>query len=297
MRVTFNSFHDESLTLLNREASRQSRLQNQVTSGQKISRADEDPQVAQKVLDLQTTSAQTQQFYRNAGYALDISRSSYSAVDDLRKVSDRAGELAGGVSALTTPEVFKTAAAEVDGLIEQALSAASQKFDGKYLLSGTKSDTAPFLATRDAQGKLTGVSYAGAAQGPSIQISESARVSPWLDGASNAGAGDFINKLVALRDALQSGDAAAVSAQRPGLQAAEDTVLGTLGRLGAQQQRLEAAQDSASAQYDEATARIGRYNDVDLPQAMVDFTKSQTAYQAGLQATAKIMSHSLLEYL
>jgi len=165
------------------------------------------------------------------------------------------------------------------------------------LLGGTRTDTPPFSISRDAQGKVTAVSYAGAAQGPSIQISETSSVAPYPDGASNNEVGVFINRLVALRDALQNKDAAAVSALRPGLQASEDAVVGTLGRLGAQQSRLETAQESASASYDEASARIGNYNDVDLPQAMVDCTKSQTAYQAGLQATAKILSHSLLDYL
>ncbi|MEA3213592.1 MAG: flagellar hook-associated protein 3 FlgL [Chthoniobacter sp.] len=297
MRVTFNSFRDESLTHLNREASNQARLQAQISSGQKISRPDEDPLVAQKILGLQSASAQAQQFHRSASHALDISRSSYAAVDQLRQISDRAGEVASGTSALTTPEAFKAYGAEVDGLIEQAVTAANQQSDGKYLLAGTRTDAQPFTVARDAQGKVTSVTYVGAAQGPAIQVSEVTSVSPYPDGASNSKLGDFINRLVAVRDAMQSNDAAAVTAQRPGLQNSEDALLGTLGSMGAQQHRLEMTQEAASSRYDEASGRISSYNDVDLPQAMVDLTRSQTAYQAALQATAKIMSHSLLDYL
>lgn len=297
MRVTFNSIRDDSLAGINREGTKQARLQNQISSGQKISRADEDPLVAQKILSLQSTSAQAQQYYRNAGTALDISKASFTAVDAVRQTSDRAGEIVASVGPLTTPDGFQTYGTEVDELIEQAVSAVNRQFDGKYLLGGTKTDTPPYTVARDGAGKVTSVAYVGAAQGASIQISEDSTVSPYTDGASNADLRDFINNLVALRDSLQSGNASAVSAQRPALQASEDAVLNTLGHLGAQQGRMEASQEAASSQYDDASVRISNYNDVDLPTAMVQLTKSQTAYQAALQAAAKIASHSLLDYL
>ncbi len=297
MRVTFNSFRDESLTHLNREAANSGRLQAQISSGQKISQADEDPLTAQKILGLQSANAQTQQFYNNANYALDISRASFGAVDEVRKVSDRVGEIVASIGELTMPVGFQGYGAEVDSLIEQAVTAANQRLDGKYLLGGTKTDIAPFTAARDAAGKITSVAYVGAAQGPAIQVGEATTVSPYPDGASNTEIADFINRLVAVRDSLQSSDTAGVAAQRGGLQNSEDAVLGTLGKIGGQQRRLEMSLESASARYEENTGRISNYNDVDLSQAIVELTKSQTAYQAALQTTAKIMSKSLLDYL
>ena len=297
MRVTFNSFRDESLANLHREASNQGRLQNQIASGQKISQADEDPSAAQKILALQSANAQVRGYFRNAGTALDISRSSYGAVDELRKVSDRAGEIATGVSSLTTPEAFAAYGVEVDSLLEHAVSAANQQFDGKYLLGGARTDTPPFSVVRDGAGKITSVTYVGAAQGPTLQVSEGSSVSPYTDGASNTEVGDFINQLVAMRSALESRDPVALTAQRPGLQDAEDAILGTLGGIAARQRRVEMAQEAASVRFDEGTARISDLNDVDLSQAIVELTKSQTAYQAALQTTAKIMSKSLLDYL
>lgn len=297
MRVTFNSTRDQSLLDLSREATNQARIQNQISSGQKISSADQDPQTAQKILSLQSGNAQAQQYYRNAGYALDISRASFSAMDAVRSISDRAGEVAGSISGLTTPDGFKGYATEVDGLIEQAITSVTQQFDGKYLFGGTKNDTVPYTVARDAAGKVTSVSYVGAAQGPAIQVADNATVSPYTDGSNNSDTADFINRLISLRDSLQSGDSAAVNAQRPGLQDSEEDLLNTLGVLGAQQSRMEASQNAASSSYDASNGRIGSLNDLDLAKAMIDLTKSQTAYQAGLQATAKIASHSLLDYI
>ena len=297
MRVTFNSQREESLIQISRHAAKQARLQAQISSGQKISAADEDPSSARKILSLQSTSAQAQQYYRNAGDALGISQASYQVVDQLRGISDRVGEIVSGVSSLTAPDSFQAYATEVDELIKQALAASSQQFDGQYLLSGTRTDTQPFTVTNDANGKVSSVSYAGAAEGPSIQISENATIAPYLDGNANADIGDFINRLVATREALTNGDTSAISNLRPALLDSENSVLGTLGQVAAQQRRLELSRDAASSRYDETAGHISRLNDVDMSTAIVELTQSQTAYQAALQATAKIMSRSLLDYL
>lgn len=298
MRVTFNSLHDDSLMHLQRQAATQARVQNQIASGQKISRADEDPFAAQRILTMQAGSEQAQQYFRNAGHTLDISSASFSAVDEIRKVSDRVGEIASASgSGVTSSESYAAYAKELDELLEHAVAATSRIFDGQYLLGGTKTDAPPFTVTRDAQGQVTSVAYVGAAQGASFAVSENASISPFTDGAANVQLGGFINTLVALRDAMQSGDAAAVSAQRPALQSGENGVLTTLGRLGAQQRRLELSQDANSASFNELATRISAANDIDLSQAVIELTKSQTAYQASIQSTAKILSQSLLDYL
>lgn len=297
MRVTFNSIRENSLLHMNRESAKLAKTQDEIASGQKITRPNEDPLVAQKILSLQSANAKDQQFYRNAGYALDISRASFSAMDRVRETVDRSGEIAESISGLTTPDAFRSYAEEVDGLIEQAVSVVNQQFDGKNLFGGTKTDSPPFNVTRDGTGKATAVAYVGAAQGADLQVSESTTVSPFADGASNTGTADFITRLIELRDALTGGDASSITALRPGLRASENEVLDTMGRLTAQQNHLEKTQDALSLRYDQAAARINQYNDVDLSTAIVNLTKSQTAYEASLQATAKISEHSLLDYI
>ena len=44
-------------------------------------------------------------------------------------------------------------------------------------------------------------------------------------------------------------------------------------------------------------ALIGGETDVDIAQSMVDLTKTQTAYQAALQAGAQVLRLSLLDYV
>lgn len=297
MRVTFNSIRDNSLLHMNRESSKLAKVQNEIASGQKITRANEDPLVAQKILSLQSANAKDTQFYRNAGYALDISRASYAAMDRVRETVDRSGEIAQSISGLTTPDAYRAYAEEVDGLIERAVSVVNQQFDGKNLFGGTQTDTPPFNVTRDGAGQATAIAYTGAAKGADYQISENTTVAPFVDGPTNTTTADFIGRLIGLRDALLAGDASAITAARPGLRTSENDVLNNLGRMTAQQNHLETTQDAISLRFDQATARINQYNDVDLSTAIVNLTKSETAYQASLQATAKISEHSLLDYI
>ena len=113
-------------------------------------------------------------------------------------------------------------------MIEQALQTVNTKYGGEHLFGGTKSDVAPFTAVRDVNGKITSVTYTGAANGAEIRISEGAKLSPFTNGAENQKLGDFMNNLVSLRDAMQGGSSAAVQTVRPALETSENDFLVTL---------------------------------------------------------------------
>lgn len=297
MRVTFNSYREDSIPQINRNAANQAKLQQQISSGQNITTADQDPLTAQRILDLQGDTAQTQQYYQNAGLALDINKVAYNAVDGARQASDRASEIMSSVNDMTLPDQMTANATEINGLIEKALASANSQYDGKYLLGGTKNDAPPFVATRDADGNITGVTYNGAAKGPDFQTGPNSTVSPYPTGDANSAVADFMNNLVSTRDAFKSGNPSTVLAQNTVLQGSNDALMGTLADLGSQQKTLQDVQTTASTNYDNLNNKISGYNDVNLAQATIDLTKSQVAYQASLQATSKIMQHSLLDYL
>jgi flagellar hook-associated protein 3 FlgL len=297
MRVTFNTYSDLLLPQLNQQGTATAKLQAQISSGQNVSQASDDPQTAQHILDLQNQGAQMQQFYQNSSTALTLNESTYSAVDGLRQVADRASQISLKGNSLTAPGAFDSYGAEVNQLIEQAMTSANQKLNGNALLGGTKTDAAPFTATRDSSGNITAVNYVGAATAPAIPVDASTSITPQTDGTTNQGFADFMNQLVSLRDALQNHDPTAVTTAGTAIGTSDDSMVNTLGGLGAQQSRLQALQDSYTTQFTDLSSRISSYNDVDITQAAVQLSKSQTAYQASIQAAAKIMSHSLLDYL
>ena len=182
-------------------------------------------------------------------------------------------------------------------MIEQALQTANTKYSGEHLFGGTKSDTAPFAATRDPAGRITGIAYNGAAAGAEIRISEGAKLSPFTTGAENQKLGNFMNNLVSLRDALETGTGAAVQATRPALTTSENDFIITLSGIGAKQTRLEADRSQNESRFAELDRLTSAETDADLPSTVVQLTQAQTAYQAALQSGAKILSMSLLDYI
>lgn len=297
MRIPNNNFSETLISQLQRLSGNQARLQGQAATGQRITNPSDDPAAVARVLQLQSEKQQIQQFASNNGRAHDISQSSYSAIQGLKGLSDRAGELGVLGTGVTSPDAFRAYAAESDQALEQALQLANTRYTGEHLFGGTKTDAPPFTATRDAMGKITAVTYAGAASGAEFRISEGAKLSPFTSGAENQQIADFMNNLVSLRDAFQSGGSAAVQAVRPGLETSENKFLVMLSDIGAKQMRLEVDGHQNAARFAELEKLTGAETDVDLSQVVVKLTQAQTAYQAALQSGAQILNLSLMDYV
>ncbi len=297
MRIPNSVFSDSLVSRLQKLTANQASLQAQVSSGQRINSASDDPAAMAHVLDLQADQQRVQQWSRNADRAYNVSQASYAAVKNLKTISDRAGEISVLGVGTNSPDAFNSYAKETNGLIEQALQAANTQFAGGHLLGGTKTDSPPFTATRDAAGNVTAVSYTGAASAAQFRISEGTTLSPQTDGATNQKFADFLNNLVSLRDSLSTQSSAGVQASKTGLQKSEDDLIGTISDIGATQARIESSKTVNEGRFTDIQQQTSAETDVDLAQTVVKLTKAQTAYQAALQSGAQMLQHSLLDYL
>ena len=297
MRIPTQSVSEGITRQLAQLSARQSKLQNQVATGQRIFQPEDDPAAIGRVLTLQSERSQVQQFARNADRALQISQSSFAGLQTVKKISDRAGEIATLGQSAVNVDSFRAYGAEIEQLVEQGLQQVNTKLGNDFLFGGTAVDSAPFTATRDSNGKVTGITYNGTAAAAAIQISENSTISPGNSGATNQNLADFLNNLVALRDALQSGNSASVASTRGPLDVSENKLVETMGERGAIQLRIEVARDQLTVRYQDSEKLISAEADVDLPEAIVKLNQTQTAYQAALQSAASIMKISLLDYL
>ncbi len=299
MRIPDLNNSNSLLSNLQRLSSRQSGLQTQVATGQRISRPSDDPSATARVLDMQAEKQRLQQYASNANRGLEINQTTYSAITELKRVSDRAGEIGvlGMGVLLSDPSASQSYAKELNQLIEHGVQMVNSKFAGEHLFGGAKTDVAPFTATRDANGQITGVAYAGAANAAEFHIGEGANLSPYNDPASNQELGAFINNLVSMRDALQSGSTPAVASAQANLLASEDDILGAVSTVASTQTRLEGTLAQNGARFSELEEMTSKETDADLSETIVKLTQTQTAYQAALQVGAQVMRVSLLDYL
>ncbi len=297
MRIASNTIQDNIVRQIQQIGLQNSKLQSQVASGQRITQLEDDPSAAGRVLEQQSELRRVDQFDRNATRALEISQASYAGLSDVKKISDRAGELATLGRAPTSPAALSAYAAEINQLIEQLVQVGNTRLGNDYIFAGTAVDTPPFNATRDINGQVISVVYDGDSVQASIPLSEVASISPGTSGATNLAVRDLLTQLVGLRDALATSDSAGIATAQAGIITGEDALISAAAENGAVQMRIEINRSQQQARGDRLVSLISTETSVDLPDTIVRLNQAQTAYQAALQSAASIMRISLLDYI
>lgn len=297
MRIATNTVSENVVRQIQRLGVQQSDLQSKVASGQRVTNPEDDPAAVSRIINLEGERRSIEQFSRNADRALEISQASFSGLQQIKKISDRANEIGTLGAGAASPDALNAYAAEIEQLIEQALQLGNTRFRNDYIFAGTAVDAAPFAATRDPDGRISAIAYAGNTTQASIPLSESASVTPGTNGATNQGIGDFLNQLVSLRDALRSGNSANVTTAQNNLIASEDLFVDALAEQGAVQMRIEVNQTQQKVRAENLERLVSTEADADLATTIVSLNQTQVAYQAALQSSANIMRMSLLDYL
>jgi flagellar hook-associated protein 3 FlgL len=297
MRVATTTVSNTVLRQIQDLNSRLSKLQTQVSTGQRVFQPEDDPAAVGRLITLQTENQQLAQFQQNASHALEISQASTAALQQIKKISDRASEIATLGASTQSDSSAQSYSTEINQLIEQAVQLANSRQQNDYLFAGTAVASAPIQVTRNATGDITAATYAGNATSASIPLSDTASISPSATPQTNQGLCDFINHLVSLRNALTTNDPTTVVGIQSGLQTTEDTIINSISEQGAVQMRIQVAQDQQQSRSSDLDKLISNDRDIDMSQAIVRLNQVQVAYQASLQSTVNIMNKSLLDYL
>jgi flagellar hook-associated protein 3 FlgL len=310
MRAVESTFPNELARTVSELGVRQARLQTQASTGQRIRNPEDDPSAFRNVLELQGSLQQLGQYSDNVQKLQDRSSASYDAVSQLKRVNDRASEIATAAVSIRTADDYAAYAAEVNQLIESALGLANSKLHGESLFSGTSGSPLAFQATRDGDGDISQVTYTGNASVRNVEISEGVTAKMDILGANTSDSSgargllldkragiDVFGHLIALRDALHAGDQKAISSAAEGLAKDETGYIQSFAEIGADQGRLESAGRQNDAMAVSLNQMISQESDVDLAQTLVELNQLQAAYSAALQSAGKILRLSLLDYI
>lgn len=310
MRVTSNTFPTSLSEQLSRLNLRQTRLNEQAATGQRIRNPEDDPSAMHRVMDMQRDMKVAGQYERNVSQLLEQNTSSYGVIKSLKSLISRAQELSTQAGGLRSQDELNIYAEEVNQLIKTGVQAVNTKFRGDFLFSGTKTDQPPFVESTNSNGDTTAVTYQGNTENANAEIADGMTLSVGIPGANTSGAGqrglvtdtrsgaDLFNHLIALRDALRAGNTTVISNTINGdLAKDEDNLLIHVGVNGALQGQLQTAQTLAKNDNLSLQASISGESDVDLSQTILQLTQTQTAYQAALKSGGQILGQSLLDYL
>ena len=298
MRIATDSISNALMSQIQTLGAQQTQYEQELSTGNKITNPRDDPAAMDQVLNMSSQMDALKQYSANNAVATEISQQSYSSLNNLQTISTSASELATeGSNGTTSPSSYTAYSQQLEQLIKQGLDTANSKGNNGYLFGGTQTTTPPFTATYDASGNITGVTYAGSAAGISMQTGQASTVSPYTDGSTNQQIADFLNHLVTLKGAMDSQNASAVQAVQPNLQSDENNILTAVSGVGAVQSGLEADQTLNQSTFTSLQGLVSGDTSADVATATVQLSQAQTAYQAALEAGAKIMQTSLLNYL
>lgn len=305
MRVTFNAFPDTLLGRLQSLGSEQNKALTQLSTGQRISAPSDDAPAMQRILNLRTEKKQNQQFHRNATDGLEKSKVSFSSLEQIKGLLVRASELAAGVNGASSPNEYFAKSSEINQLIEQGLNVGNTKLRGSYLFAADSPENPAFTATRDSQNKITAITYAGSQNDSAIRIGEDTEIKVGSSVPENEKIETVLNKLIALRNAMDAPASATKSETVIGMRGQgtdnldqlENDILSSISRAGTIQYRLETAMRDLEVRYEATEQLISKDADVDFAEATVRLNRSQMAYQAAIQSGAMIQRNSLLDYV
>ena len=155
---------------VNRDISRNAeilfRLSGQISSGKRINTPSDDPLGLSSVLTNRTELNMFDQYGKSINYATGWLSRMESLIQDTDDLLARASELAvQQASATASAETRKGAAEEIKQIRSMLLSNANAKYGNKYIFSGTRTQTQPYLFV-DAEKWRADVSTIGTAPAP-----------------------------------------------------------------------------------------------------------------------------------
>jgi len=289
-----------SLSDLNRQTRRLLELQEQLATGLKVNSPSDDPLAARRAVNIRSAIAKQEQYITNISSAGPLLEESSTSFQTVVSVLQRANELAlQGANGTSSQTQMNALAIEVNQLIEATLTEANHQTNGRYVFGGTRTLDAPFVAVRDAEGQITAVTYQGndeaieigVTAGISVQINETGQHA-FLSGQ------DVFQTLIDIRDNLLSGDKTSLQTDRlTELADAQDQLLISMAAMGATQNRLETLTSNTEASVDQLRVTLSDNIDADYAETVVNLNAQSNAYRAALEAAARVIQPSLLDFI
>lgn len=294
MRITEGIIANTILSNLQLGQQRLEQLQQQASSGLKVSTPGDDPIAAQQVLQLKGLVLDNEQYARNITTGNAWLTQTDSAMADMGNVVTRAQEIALEMANGTYSNSDRAnAAGEVRQLKNELIQLGNSQVAGKYIFGGYVSDKAPFDTVSGA--------FSGTDDAVNMEVDHGAYVAINYSGGkllSGSGGGvNILGELDRLSTALTTNDVSGIKGTLPVLEGARNQILAARTDVGARLNRVESAANNLAAMKVSLNQVLSAKQDIDILQVVSDLTSQQNAFQAALAASAKTSQLSLLDYL
>jgi len=286
-RITQRTIADTALRGLQTQLTRSQLLQQQLSSGRRVSQPSDDPSATVSSMTLRSRREADEQYLRN----MDTATGRLTVTDNaLTELSDRLRNFRdlivqsrnGGLG----PESQGGIAANMNAVRDEVLDLYNTTYLDRPIFGGTITGQTAV----DPSG-----TYLGDDAPVAVRISTDSVVR--VDVSGKAAGADTLPGVLAQVAANVTSPTGATDADLTALDNALSTVAQALGDVGARSARVSQTHDLVDSHRLDLTSRISVNEDVDMPEAMMNLSAQQVGYQAALQSAAKIQQVSLVDFL
>ena len=316
MRITNALVTRSIVARLQSSQARLQEAQQRVTSGLRVERMSDDPTAGSAIMQAGAGLRGLAQYRRNVETAGSQLNAEDVALDQLGQVLARAKELGvGQAGANASTAGRKATAGELRQLYDQAVALANQKLGDVSLFGGTTvAGGAPPFEKFDAVAvRNAGVDPFAAAIDPAARdglgqpiVATGTRQVEIAAGqtmaTTHAGQQVFVDSgalqgLYQMAVALENDDPDGITAALGTVDRAFDATQARVGEIGARQNQVDAVAVGIDALDAALVDQRSHLSEVDAEQAITEMMTRQTAYQAAMLASSKVMGLSLVDYL
>ncbi|GEK31440.1 flagellar hook-associated protein FlgL [Kurthia zopfii] len=294
MRITQSMLSNNMLNNLSNSYGTMGKLQQQLSSGSKLTRPSDDPVAAVKGMGYRTTLVKNDQFTRNMNEVngwLDASDSALTQTNNaLKRVKDLMVQASNDTN---TDDDRKAMQKEIDQIRQQIRDVANTQQGDTYIFSGTDVRK-PLFANAGAKDPL-----------PTLQGNMSTVEVEVYDGITfgvNTPAKELFQNIDSMMNEIQQELDGGATGEGIGkmitkVQTQSDAVLKVQAGVGAKQNRVDTMMDRLSSQKISVTKQLSNNEDVEYEQAITQLITEESIHRAALSVGAKIIRPSLVDFL
>lgn len=296
-RITNNVIINNTKRNLYRNLNTMEKIQEQLSTGKKISKPSDDPVGLVNAMRLRTNLGEINQHKSNIDDGKEWLNSTDSSLGKLGDVLQRVRELTVyGSNGTLEGDQRKAISAEVKQLIDEVGNIANSTHGERYIFGGTRTTKAPYNKGSDLwEGNNNAIEFE-IGIGTKIPININALDDVFKVDASKQS--QLIADLKAVADHLDNSDIATLSSvDLQNLDDHIDSILEARAHVGARINRLEMVQDKMSDLELNFTQLLSKAEDADIAQVIMDLKTQESVYRAALSASSRIIQPTLVDFL
>ncbi|MGO9873290.1 MAG: flagellar hook-associated protein FlgL [Acidimicrobiia bacterium] len=288
-RVSDLTLSQNAIQSLQASLSQVSVLQNEASSGKKLTKPSDDPVGIGEALTLQASLNRNTQLTTNIndaeGWLGTTGSTLGQVVTQLQQVNSLVIQAANSSNGQTANDAI---ANQIDQIRQSLIGLANTQYNNRPLFGGTTAGTAAY----DSSGNYVGISapvQRTIAPGVQVQVNVNGNTAFGTPGS------DVFSTLNQISAAIQAGTPLDTLSTQ--LQTQLQQVESVQAQVGATYSRVETTGTQNTTNATTTQTNLSNVEDADMSQVLMDLQSQETTYQSALAAAAKAIQPSLASFL